>query len=77
MVFLPSVVKANLVKARPFPNNRRRKMVYTQEEAEMMHKALKEIAKGEGRFSLDHLKHAKNTIEDMKELANQALAQVE
>lgn len=35
--------------------------------------ALREIAKGEGRFSRDHLEHAENTIEDMKALANAAL----
>lgn len=31
--------------------------------------ALREIAKGEGRFSLDHHEHACNTIEDMKAIA--------
>ena len=36
--------------------------------------ALVQIAKGEGRFSLDHFQHAKNTIEDMKVLAVTALA---
>ena len=35
--------------------------------------ALREISKGEGRFSLDHHTHANNTIEDMKELAVNAL----
>lgn len=35
--------------------------------------ALVEIAKGEGRFSQDHFQHAKNTIEDMTELAETAL----
>jgi hypothetical protein len=30
---------------------------------------LKEIAKGEGRFDTDRLKHASNTIEHMKQLA--------
>ena len=39
--------------------------------------ALKEIAKGEGRFSRDPLEHAANTIEDMKQLALQALAAAE
>lgn len=31
--------------------------------------ALREIAKGEGRYNMDQLKHASNTIEDMKGLA--------
>jgi hypothetical protein len=35
--------------------------------------ALSEIAKGKGRFSLDHFEHCKNTVEDMKELAVRAI----
>jgi hypothetical protein len=35
--------------------------------------ALREIARGEGRFSRDPLEHASNTIEDMKRLATDAL----
>jgi hypothetical protein len=44
-------------------------------EAELaaMRVALKEIAKGEGRFSHDPLTHAANTIDDMKALAVAAL----
>ena len=45
--------------------------------APALYEALKQIAKGEGRFSLDHLKHAENTIEDMKELATKALSKAE
>jgi len=40
-------------------------------------KLLKEIAKGEGAYSRDVLKHAENTIENMKSLANQALELLE
>jgi len=36
--------------------------------------ALREIAKGEGRFSVDRLTHASNTVEDMKAIAVAALA---
>jgi len=36
--------------------------------------ALKEIAKGRGRFSTDHHQHATNTIEDMIQVAQDALA---
>ena len=36
--------------------------------------ALQEIAEGKGRYSLDHFEHARNTIEDMKEKANAAVA---
>jgi DNA repair exonuclease SbcCD ATPase subunit len=35
--------------------------------------ALEEIAKGEGRYSKDPLTHASNTIEDMIEIAREAL----
>lgn len=36
--------------------------------------ALVEIAKGEGAFSRDPLKHAENTIESMKRLASEAIS---
>ncbi len=36
--------------------------------------ALERIAKGEGAFSMDPLKHAENCIEDMKLIANLAIA---
>lgn len=36
--------------------------------------ALEEIAEGRGRFSMDKFTHARNTIEDMKELALNAIA---
>ena len=39
--------------------------------------ALKEIAKGEGAFSLDPLKHAGNTVENMKEIAQNAIVKDE
>ena len=35
--------------------------------------ALRDIARGEGPYSLDPLTHASNTIEAMKEIANNAL----
>ena len=38
-------------------------------------KALHEIAKGKGTFSLDHHIHAENTVYDMKGLAEAALAE--
>lgn len=38
--------------------------------------ALEEISEGKGRYSMDHLKHAANTIEDMKALAVEALAKI-
>lgn len=40
-------------------------------------KTLAEIAKGEGRYDMDKLKHAGNTIEDMKKLAEQAIKATE
>ncbi len=36
--------------------------------------ALREIAQGRGAFSLDHFTHANNAIENMKRIANEALA---
>lgn len=38
--------------------------------------ALRKIARGEGRFSRDHLTHCENTIEDMKAVADAALANI-
>jgi hypothetical protein len=46
------------------------------EHAEML-AGLKEIAKGEGRFSCDPLTHADNCIEDMKGIAVALIARVE
>lgn len=40
-------------------------------------KALKQIGKGEGRFSRDQFEFACNTIDDMKELARGALDAIE
>ena len=39
--------------------------------------ALKEIAKGEGPYSMDRLTHANNTIENMIAIAQQAIAKAE
>ena len=36
--------------------------------------ALEEIAEGKGQFSQDPFQHCKNAVEDMKELAQQAIA---
>lgn len=47
-----------------------------QREADLL-AALREIAKGQGRFSLDHHEHACNTIEDMKAIAVEAIAKAE
>lgn len=37
-------------------------------------KALEKISEGRGRFSMDYLQHAKNTIEDAIDTAKKALA---
>ena len=37
--------------------------------------ALREIAKGAGPYSQDQLEHATNTIQAMKDLANEAIAE--
>ncbi len=38
---------------------------------------LREIAKGEGAFSIDQFVFANNTIENMKDIANTVIAKVE
>ena len=43
------------------------------EKAPKLIEALVEIAKGEGRYDMDRLRHAANTIEDMQQLAMAAL----
>ena len=40
---------------------------------EYFRRALAAIEEGRGRFSLDHLEHATNTIEDMRRIAHLAL----
>ena len=40
---------------------------------ERLKETLEEISKGEGVYSLDQLQHARNTIEAMKRLADEAL----
>ena len=42
-----------------------------------LYEALKEIRKGEGAFSRDHLTHAQNTIANMRDIAIEALAKIE
>lgn len=37
---------------------------------------LEEISLGKGRYSLDHHQHAKNTIEEMKQLALEAIEKI-
>jgi hypothetical protein len=51
-------------------------MGYTQEQAQMMFKALEEISKGAGRYDQDRLTHAQNTIEDMVEIAKETLSKI-
>ncbi len=48
-----------------------------QKEVGVLQNALKEIAKGAGRYSKDPLTHAGNTIEDMVKLASDALLNVQ
>lgn len=43
---------------------------------EIAKKALREISRGEGAFSRDHLEHATSTIENMKRLAVDALQEI-
>jgi hypothetical protein len=47
--------------------------MFMSKREEFLYLTLKEIVKGEGRFSLDHLEHAKNTIENMQELAQEGI----
>lgn len=43
------------------------------DENARMRKVLREISLGKGQFDQDHYIHARNTIEDMKQLALDAL----
>jgi hypothetical protein len=52
------------------------KLRVAEEKLEKTREGLKEIIKGMGRYSQDQFEHARNTIEDMKELARQTLAQI-
>ena len=45
-----------------------------RERVRVLEEALRGVAEGKGRFSMDHLEHAQNTIEDMKAIAIDALA---
>jgi len=51
--------------------------VHLYEAASELLEALKQIAKGEGRFSKDPFQHCQNTVEDMREIARLALTKVE
>jgi len=44
-----------------------------KEKIEQLKEILEEIEKGEGAYSRDVLKHAENTIENMKTLATKGL----
>jgi len=46
-----------------------------QERIAELEAVLTEIAKGEGAFSRDRLTHAENCVDNMKDLARNALAQ--
>lgn len=48
----------------------------TKQQNVILMDAMKEIAKGEGAFSMDKLTHANNTIDNMMSIAKQALSQV-
>jgi hypothetical protein len=43
-------------------------------EIEELRKALTEISEGKGRYNTDPFTHARNTIEDMVQLATEALS---
>lgn len=49
-------------------------LTLSQAKVEEMREALEEIAKGEGGYSLDPLKHAENTITNAIEIAQKALS---
>jgi hypothetical protein len=48
----------------------------TEEKNKIMLEALQRISIGAGRYNEDKLIHASNTIEDMKELAIEAIKKV-
>ena len=46
---------------------------FYEEQANELLEALKEIAKGEGAFDMDRLKHAANVIESVISIAKEAI----
>lgn len=48
-----------------------------EDNAPKLLEALKEISKGEGKYNREPLQHAENTIENMKAIADKAIALVE
>lgn len=46
---------------------------YASFKTKELEEALTEIAKGEGAYDMDKLKHASNTIENMKAIANKMI----
>ena len=51
----------------------RERIASVVEQNKQLAEALREIAKGEGAYSMDRLEHASNTIDNMKQLAEAAL----
>lgn len=59
-----------------FPGQARDGVIARVEDAVVkLRDALAIVVEGKGRFSLDHLQHCRNTVEDMKEVAKQAIAE--
>ena len=59
------------------PANNAAYIVLAVNAHEELVEALREIAKGAGPYSQDQLEHATNTIQAMKDLANEAIARAE
>ena len=54
--------------------NNRKGIQERDEVIKVLVEACKEISKGKGAYSIDRLEHAINIIENMKEMAEQAIA---
>ena len=62
---------------KPLQKKRDALMREIAKETEALRKALKEIAKREGPFSIGRLTHASNVIENMASIAEEALKETE
>lgn len=69
--YLSKIVAVSALKE--IVENQRTLIAYWKGEAARLKEALREIAKGEGAFSTDRLTHAQNCIENMIDIATDAL----
>lgn len=76
-IFADKKCKVELAKLTPIEDDNNCKVMDANAKlmasAPKMLEALIEIAKGKGRYSMDKMEHASNTIQDMIQIANDAV----